>query len=197
MLFLIIQKLQKPKENTYHLQKCREGKEEIVKIARQLKLENSSLKMELESIYLADEDDTALVQKDIIQKFIVEKDSSVRKILKEIEELDTNLVFPITRLQLGSRARNALLRDDIDIVGEFCLYPNHNVESIRDLGKKSIEEIKEAIYSTGIESVKDNHLQEAQNLISKYRDEKELLKEYEQRLFLINHRLKTNKNKDK
>lgn len=64
---------------------------------------------------------------------------------KHIEETDASLERPIEELDLGVRAFNSLKRDGINTIGELIAKSEEEIIRIRNLGTKSLTEIKEKL----------------------------------------------------
>lgn len=80
---------------------------------------------------------------------IIDLNESVREIdfveEKKKEEVDATLEKPIEELDLGVRAFNSLKRDGIHTIGELINKSEEEIIRIRNLGTKSLEEIKEKL----------------------------------------------------
>ncbi len=80
---------------------------------------------------------------------IVDLDESTHEIdfvkEKKIEEVDATLEKPIEELDLGVRAFNSLKRDGINTIGELISKSEEEIIRIRNLGTKSLTEIKETL----------------------------------------------------
>lgn len=64
----------------------------------------------------------------------------------------------VSDLALATRATNGMLRNDIETVGDIVeiMMTNSGLESIRNLGKKSVSEIKTTVLSFAYENLSDN-----------------------------------------
>lgn len=80
---------------------------------------------------------------------IVDLDESTHEIdfveEKQVEEKDATLDRPIEELDLGVRAFNSLKRDGINTIGELINKSEEEIIRIRNLGTKSLTEIKERL----------------------------------------------------
>lgn len=79
------------------------------------------------------------------QKIGEEEVVEEKKQPKEEVELD----IPISELRLSTRVCNALSSKDIHTLGELVKTPLEKFEEVKNLGKKSIEEIEEALKKRG------------------------------------------------
>lgn len=64
---------------------------------------------------------------------------------KHVEEIDVSLKRPLEELDLGVRAFNSLKRDGINTIGELVEKSEEEIIRIRNLGTKSLTEIKEKL----------------------------------------------------
>ena len=58
--------------------------------------------------------------------------------------------FPIEELELGVRSYNCLKRVGIETIGDLVTKTEHELASIPNFGKKSIEEVKETLGTHGL-----------------------------------------------
>ena len=72
------------------------------------------------------------------------------------------LSTPVDELNLSVRARNALLRAGLDTVGKLVNYirENESMTSIRNLGKKSIHEVKTVLTEAAYRRLTEREKQE-------------------------------------
>ena len=64
--------------------------------------------------------------------------------------------FPIEELELGVRSYNCLKRVGIETIGDLVTKTEHELASIPNFGKKSIEEVKETLAQHGLRLRGDN-----------------------------------------
>ena len=64
--------------------------------------------------------------------------------------------FPIEELELGVRSYNCLKRVGIETIGDLVTKTEHELASIPNFGKKSIEEVKETLQQHGLNLRGDN-----------------------------------------
>jgi len=142
--------------------------EDLERELKQKNRENILLKSELESVLNTITDYSIPEQDEAISNLIGKKHIALADILKKIKEIDANYAYPIAELPIGTRARNALLRHGIDIVGEFYLIPHEEIYRINNIGGKSIELIRDALKKIEIDYVFLMESDEAVGLLRKY-----------------------------
>lgn len=69
---------------------------------------------------------------------------------REEEKRDRLLEMPIEELDLSVRSFNCLKRAGINTVGELTAKTDEDMMKVRNLGKKSLEEVKEKLYAMGL-----------------------------------------------
>lgn len=69
---------------------------------------------------------------------------------REEEKRDRLLEMPIEELDLSVRSFNCLKRAGINVVGELTAKTDDDMMKVRNLGKKSLEEVKEKLSSLGL-----------------------------------------------
>lgn len=69
---------------------------------------------------------------------------------REEEKRDRLLEMPIEELDLSVRSFNCLKRAGINVVGELTAKTDDDMMKVRNLGKKSLEEVKEKLASLGL-----------------------------------------------
>jgi DNA-directed RNA polymerase subunit alpha len=72
--------------------------------------------------------------------------------------------FPIEELELGVRSYNCLKRVGIETIGDLVTKTEHELASIPNFGKKSIEEVKETLAQHGLRLRGDNGGPPAENV---------------------------------
>ena len=88
-----------------------------------------------------------------IEVFGIESDvESSNKIVmsKENEELLNKFVMKIEELNLSARSHNALTIAKIKYVGELALMSEADLGKVKNLGKKSLDEIKQSVIDLGL-----------------------------------------------
>jgi len=88
-----------------------------------------------------------------LQLFINLTDESDQvELLNQREESERNrlLEMPIEELDLSVRSFNCLKRAGINTVGELCSRTDDEMIKVRNLGKKSLEEVKQKLASLGL-----------------------------------------------
>jgi DNA-directed RNA polymerase subunit alpha len=71
-------------------------------------------------------------------------------VIKEEEEKDKILDMSIEELDLSVRSYNCLKRAGINTVGELVMKTEDDMMKVRNLGKKSLEEVDEKLSSLGL-----------------------------------------------
>ncbi len=71
-----------------------------------------------------------------------------------------DLEVPIEELKLSTRVCNALKLKDVTTLGELLQTPKESFSEIKNLGKKSVEEIEEALQKRGLSLKTDKELSE-------------------------------------
>jgi len=81
------------------------------------------------------------------EQTVGEPEKKVVEKAPEIKEAD--LSIPITELKLSTRVCNALTAKNIHTLDQLLQIPRERFEEMKNLGKKSIEEIEEALHKRG------------------------------------------------
>ena len=58
--------------------------------------------------------------------------------------------MPVEELELSMRAYNCLKRADIDTVGQLIQKTEQEISKVRNMGKKSLEEVKTKLAELGL-----------------------------------------------
>ncbi len=82
--------------------------------------------------------------------FYTEHEESAEEDLEELKDLSEVFAEPIESLDLSARAYNCLVAAGIKTVGELVQYPEDEVMKFRNLGKKSLETIKNRLADRGL-----------------------------------------------
>jgi DNA-directed RNA polymerase subunit alpha len=87
---------------------------------------------------------------------VIEESTNAVSILAEGEDAEDNAAVNeiqskmIEDLELSVRSYNCLKRAGISTVEELCQKTEYEMQHVRNLGKKSLKEIKDKIYSLGL-----------------------------------------------
>ena len=79
----------------------------------------------------------------------VEEDTS-EEVFEEKSELEKLLEMPVEELELSMRAYNCLKRAEIDTVGQLIQKTEREISQVRNMGKKSLEEVKTKLAELGL-----------------------------------------------
>lgn len=76
---------------------------------------------------------------------------------KKTDKKGENEEKPIEEIELSVRSYNCLKRAGISTVGELCAKTEEEMMKVRNLGKKSLKEVKEKLISMGLHFKNDNN----------------------------------------
>ncbi|MDQ1341131.1 MAG: DNA-directed polymerase subunit alpha [Campylobacterota bacterium] len=76
--------------------------------------------------------------------------SSKSTISKEHDEILKKLLMKIEEINLSARSHNCLTRSEIKFVGELVLMSEAELARVKNLGKKSLDEIKQSLIDMGV-----------------------------------------------
>jgi len=76
---------------------------------------------------------------------IADPTSATTTVSKEDDELFKKFMMRIEELNLSARSHNCLTRSNLKFVGEIVMMSENELSKVKNLGKKSLEEIKSKI----------------------------------------------------
>lgn len=92
---------------------------------------------------------TMLKQLEVFGAEYEPKSSSKSSASKEDDEALKKLMMKIEELNLSARSHNCLTRSNLKFVGEIVLMSESELAKVKNLGKKSLEEIKQSLVDLG------------------------------------------------
>ena len=111
-----------------------------------------------------------------LEVFGLESDREIQSqsiMSKENEELLNKILMKIEELNLSARSHNALAIAKIKYVGELALMSEVDLGKVKNLGKKSLDEIKQAVANLGLsmgESINSEVLEKFREKTQEQRD---------------------------
>lgn len=93
---------------------------------------------------------TMLKQLEVFGAEFEPKSTSKTSASKEDDETLKKLMMKIEELNLSARSHNCLTRSNLKYVGEIVLMSENELAKVKNLGKKSLEEIKQNLVDLGV-----------------------------------------------